>query len=55
MSEDLRELLRPVAARKTAGGWTRALRELLAVSRMPPQAQKPLMLEAFLFGLRGKE
>ncbi len=55
MNGDLRELLRPVAARKSAGGWTRALRELLAMSRMPPQAQKPLMLEAFLFGLRGKE
>ncbi len=55
MNEDLGELLRPVAARKSPDGWTRALRELLSMSRMPPQAQKPLMLEAFLFGLRGKE
>jgi len=55
MNGDLRELLRPVAARKSPGGWTRALRELLGMSRMPPQAQKPLMLEAFLFGLHGKE
>ena len=55
MNEDLGELLRPVAARKSPDGWTRALRELLAMSRMPPQAQKPLMLEAFLFGLHGKE
>lgn len=55
MNEDLREFLRPVAARKSPDGWTRALRELLAMSRMPPQAQKPLMLEAFLFGLHGKE
>ncbi len=55
MNEDLRELLRPVARRKSPGGWTRALRELVAMSRMPPQAQKPLMLEAFLFGLHGKE
>ncbi len=55
MNEDLRELLRAVARRKSPGGWTRALRELLAMSRMPPQAQKPLMLEAFLFGLHGKE
>ncbi len=55
MNEDLKGLLRPVAARKSPGGWTRALRELLAMSRMPPQAQKPLMLEAFLFGVHGKE
>ncbi len=55
MNEDLREFLGPVAARKSPGGWTRALRELLSMSRMPPQAQKPLMLEAFLFGLHGKE
>ncbi len=55
MNEDLRGLLGPVARRKSPGGWTRALRELLAMSRMPPQAQKPLMLEAFLFGLHGKE
>ena len=55
MNEDLEELLRPVAARMSPDGWTRALRELLGMSRMPPQAQKPLMLEAFLFGLHGKE
>lgn len=55
MNEDLRNLLGPVAARRSPDGWTRALRELLAMSRMPPQAQKPLMLEAFLFGLHGKE
>lgn len=55
MNEDLAEFLRPVAARKSPEGWTRAFRELLAMSRMPPQAQKPLMLEAFLFGLHGKE
>ncbi len=55
MNQDLRELLCPVAARKSPGEWTRALRELLGMSGMPPQAQKPLMLEAFLFGLHGKE
>ena len=55
MNRDLVDSLRPVAARKSPGAWTRAFRELLAMSAMPPQAQKPLMLEAFLFGLHRKE
>ena len=55
MNGDYGEALAAAARRMTPVGWTRALRDLLAMSRMPPQAQKPLMLEAFLFGLRGKD
>ncbi|MGE5283905.1 MAG: DNA polymerase III subunit delta' [Actinomycetota bacterium] len=54
MNEDLRELLAAVAVQLPGNGWDAALRELLSISRMPPQPQKRLMLEAFFFGLHGK-
>ena len=54
MNEDLRGPLAAAAARPPAGGWDAAFRELLSISRMPPQPQKRLMLEAFFFGLHGK-
>ncbi|MBE0569024.1 MAG: hypothetical protein IH576_00095, partial [Deltaproteobacteria bacterium] len=52
MNHDLREPLTAAASRPPAGGWDTAFRALLAISRMPPQPQKRLMLEAFFFGLR---
>ena len=55
INEDLRDLLSAVAARKSGESWTRAFRSLLSMSRLPPQAQKRLALEAFLFGLHGKD
>jgi DNA polymerase-3 subunit delta' len=54
MNADLRDKLSAVAARPPARGWDAAFRELLAISRMPPQPQKRLMLEAFFFGMRRK-
>jgi DNA polymerase-3 subunit delta' len=54
MNGDLREPLSAAAARPPAGGWDTAFRALLSISRMPPQPQKRLMLEAFFFGLRKK-
>ncbi len=54
MNEDLRELLTAVSGQPPAGGWNAAFRALLTISRMPPQPQKRLMLEAFFFGLREK-
>ncbi|HEU5360880.1 MAG TPA: DNA polymerase III subunit delta' [Candidatus Deferrimicrobiaceae bacterium] len=54
INEDLREALRAAAGRKTPAGWTRALKALLFLSRMPPQAQKQLMAEAFLFEFHRK-
>jgi DNA polymerase-3 subunit delta' len=54
MNADLRATLEALAARPPAGGWDAAFRALLAVSRMPPQPQKRLALEAFFFGLHGK-
>jgi DNA polymerase-3 subunit delta' len=51
---DLREALEALAARPPAGGWDSVFRALLSVSRMPPQQQKRLALEAFFFGLHGK-
>jgi len=54
MNDDLREPLSDAASRPPAGGWDTAFRALLAISRMPPQPQKRLMLEAFFFGLRKK-
>ena len=54
INADLREELSAAAARPPAGGWKTAFRELLAISRMPPQPQKRLMLEAFFFGMRKK-
>jgi DNA polymerase-3 subunit delta' len=55
INEDFRETLEPVAARKSRHRWTRAFHALLSVSRLPPQAQKRLALEAFLFDLHRKE
>jgi len=54
MNEDLGEALASVAAQAPTNGWNAAFRELLSVSRMPPQQQKRLVLEAFFFGLHGK-
>jgi len=54
MNEDLRGPLVSAALRLPANGWSAAFRELLTISRMPPQPQKRLMLEAFFFGLHGK-
>ncbi len=54
INEDLKDALRVAAGRKTPEGWARAYRALLSMSRMPPQAQKQLMVEAFLFGFHGK-
>jgi len=54
MNEDLRESLASAADTLSAEGWGAAFRELLSISRMPPQPQKRLMLEAFFFGLHGK-
>jgi len=54
MNADLRDSLQALAARPPARGWDAVLRELLSVSRMPPQPQKRLALEAFFFGLHGK-
>ena len=51
---DLREPLAELASRPPGDGWDGAFRTLLAISRMPPQPQKRLMLEAFFFGLRDK-
>ena len=54
INADLREPLSALASRPPEGGWDEAFRALLAISRMPPQPQKRLMLEAFFFGLRDK-
>jgi len=54
INEDLKDALRAAAGRKTPEGWSRALQALLSMSRMPPQAQKQLMVEAFLFEFHGK-
>ncbi len=54
MNEDLREQLASAATRPPDGGWDKAFRDLLSISRMPPQPRKRLMLEAFFFGLHGK-
>lgn len=55
INEDVRDALSAVMGRKTGEGWTRAFRKLLSITRLPPQAQKRLALEAFLFGLHGKD
>jgi hypothetical protein len=47
--------LSAVAGGKSPYGWTRAFQALLSLSRLPPQAQKRLALEAFLFDLHGKD
>ncbi len=54
INEDLRNALRAAAGRKTPERWSRALQALLSMSRMPPQVQKQLMVEAFLFELHRK-
>jgi DNA polymerase-3 subunit delta' len=54
INDDLREPLTAAAARPPEGGWEAAFRKLLAISRMPPQPQKRLMLEAFFFGLHDR-
>lgn len=54
MNADIRDALSRLAPRKTPGGWTQTLGSLLAMTGMPPQAQKRLMMEAFLFALHGK-
>jgi DNA polymerase III subunit delta' len=55
MNDDLRDALGAAARRKTPSGWTKALGSLLAMTRMPPQIQRRLMLEAFLLALHGKD
>jgi len=54
INDDLRDELSAAAAHPPPGGWDVVFRELLAISRMPPQPQKRLMLEAFFFGMRRK-
>lgn len=54
INEDLKNALRALARRRTPEGWSLALKALLSMSRMPPQAQKQLMAEAFLFEFHGK-
>jgi len=54
MNEDLSDGLSDLAGRRSADEWTRAFQALLSMSRTPPQLQKPLMLEAFLFEWFGK-
>jgi len=51
MNEDRREALTALSAGRSAARWTGALRTLLSVSRASPQAQKRLLVEAFLFDL----
>jgi len=54
MNEDLGDGLSELAGARSADEWTRAFQALLSMSRTPPQLQKPLMLEAFLFEWFGK-
>ena len=54
INNDLQEKLLTIAAHPPVGGWDVVFKELLAISRMPPQTQKRLMLEAFFFGMRRK-
>lgn len=49
INEDLKSALHAAAGTKTPEEWNRAFRALLSMSRTPPQAQKQLMVEAFLF------
>jgi DNA polymerase-3 subunit delta' len=55
INADFGDPLSAIARRKTPRGWTRAFQALLSMSRLPPQAQKRLALEAFLFELHGEE
>jgi len=52
INEDLVEPLTAAASHPPSGGWDAVFRALFGISRMPPQPQKRLMLEAFFFGLR---
>jgi DNA polymerase-3 subunit delta' len=54
INDDLKNALRVAAGRKTPERWSRALKALLSMSRMPPQVQKQLMVEAFLFEFHSK-
>jgi hypothetical protein len=54
INDDLRDELSAAAACPPVGGWNFVFRELLAISRMPPQPQKRLIMEAFFFGMRRK-
>lgn len=54
MNEDLKSALRAAAGSRPAGDWVRALQAFLSMSRMPPQLQKPLMLEALLYEFHAK-
>ncbi|GAB4372837.1 MAG: DNA polymerase III subunit delta' [Deltaproteobacteria bacterium] len=54
MNEDLGPVLATLAGSRSADEWTRAFQALLSMSRTPPQLQKSLMLEAFLFEWFGK-
>lgn len=51
INRDFGETLSALTGRKTPFGWTRAFQALLSLSRLPPQAQKRLAMEAFLFRL----
>lgn len=50
MNADRMDALARLAPRRSPQRWIRALRALLAMSRMPPQVQKQLLMEAFLLG-----
>ncbi len=54
INEDLKNALRAAAGWKSPERWTLALQALLSMSRMPPQAQKQLMVEAFFFEFHRK-
>ena len=54
INEDLKNALRAAAGRMPTEAWNRAFQALLSMSRMPPQTQKQLMVEAFLFAMLGK-
>jgi len=54
INDYLRDELTTAAAIPPIIGWDAVFQELLAISRMPPQPQKRLMLEALFFGMRRK-
>ncbi len=54
INEESRETLTSIAGRKPPDRWIQAFRALVSVSRLPPQAQKRLAMEAFLFELHRK-
>ncbi|MBI5418966.1 MAG: DNA polymerase III subunit [Deltaproteobacteria bacterium] len=55
INEDFRDMLGAIAGRKSPYGWAGAFQALLSMSRLPPQAQKRLAMEAFLFGVHKKD